>query len=111
MSHIRILLPLLAVCILLAGCGLASKLEGQWISDDGLQNLEFLTEGTIIIKVVGLPVTGKYSVIDSKHIKVAINGPVGVLAGEQIVKVNIRGKRLVLDLQNGTALTYTRVKR
>ena len=109
MKHFN-LIVMAAICSILVACGLPSKLSGVWTTADQLQTIEFFKDGTVVIKTVGIPVSGTYTVVDSKHIKVSVNGPVGALAGEQVVKVTIEGNRLALTLQNGLVLTYVKKK-
>lgn len=102
---------LCALMLIITSCGgLQSRLEGQWISDDQSQQVEFFKDGTAVFKNFGISVTAQYAVLDASHLKFQFSGPVGILVGTQVAKVTVQGDRLVLDFEAGISIAYTRMK-
>ena len=101
------LLPLLVV---ISCSGIKGRLVGQWTSDDQTQTVEFFRDGTVVFRTVGIPVTGRWHVMDERHVRFDLSGPVGALVGTQVAKVTVQEDRLVLEFEIGISNSYTRAK-
>ncbi|WP_379866271.1 hypothetical protein [Marinobacter sp. M5B] len=82
---------------------------GEWREIDGTEEVEFLSEGTVIFSDQGLTFSGDYEFIEKDRIKLRLGG-IAWLAGAIVAEVSISGNVLTLTANNEKPEKYRRVR-
>ena len=93
-----------------AGCmaNPEKQIIGKWKDSTGIVGYEFLEDGTVKFSVLGIPVTGTYT-MDKKAETVTLTGTILVKSVSQTYKYQIEESKLILtDVSSGNAATYMR---
>lgn len=109
------LLCVLALLLLAAlACGGAGNpgpenvLVGQWQRDDGKETIEFSTDGSVTIEVLGATMEGKYKLLDDATVQMDISVLDETVAG--VFRFSLAEDTLTLTSEDGISATYGRVK-
>ncbi len=85
------------------------QIIGEWKDSAGIVGYEFFEDGTVEFSVLGVPVSGSYT-MDKKEETITLTGTVIVKSITQTYKYQVEESKLTLtDVSSGNAATYTRV--
>ena len=104
-----------AASLLFASAAFAEKPEkeivGKWADPDGVENIEYKSDGTFIETMAGGDVVkGKYSFPDATHIKVEFEGAMAA-AGAVVSPITIKGDEMdVTGVDGESVMHYKREK-
>jgi hypothetical protein len=93
-----------------AGCTASPEKQilGKWKDSTGIVGYEFMEDGTVKFSVLGIPITGTYT-LDKKAETVTLTGTVLVKSITKIYKYQIEESTLILtDTSTNDAATYMR---
>ncbi len=108
-KNIYLILVTAFVLLSLSGCGGGDNIVGKWQSDTSEnETLEFFRDGTMTLTSYGVAVTRNYSFPDNDHVKVEMNGLLGVL-GSSVYEYLVKGNTLTLS-GGGLEMTYSKVR-
>ena len=96
---------LLLLCV---ACKPGAAILGKWQAEDG-SILEFFKEGTVTMAGGLIPVTGRYTIVNNKTLRLDLGGLWG-LAGPQMFEYRVSGKYLTLVDSFGNTSELTRAK-
>lgn len=107
-------LAVFMVCVVFvtsfAGCmaNPEKQIVGKWKDSTGIVGYEFFENGTVEFSVLGIPVSGSYT-MDKKEENITLTGTVLVKSITQTYKYQIEESKLTLtDISSGNVATYTR---
>lgn len=95
---------LCCLLLLVAACKVGPAIVGKWEGEDG-STMEFYKEGTVTMAGGLVPVTGGYTIVNNKTLRLDLGGLWG-LVGPQMFEYRVSGKRLT-----GFGRTISRVRR
>ena len=85
-----------------------SSIVGKWKGIDKHETMEFLEDGTFMVKDDDMSVGGRYNFVDKNRIKVELGG-LGALMGPVILEVEISGDELSVTEPGNQVAKYQRV--
>jgi len=110
-NKIRVLTIIFIIAIfllLISACSPKQNLVGKWQDQQSGETLEFFKDGTVSMTTLGMSLTGSYTVLDAKNLKINISGLFGI-GGAQIYEYSVSGNTLTLTF-SGIAEQFTKVK-
>ena len=100
---------IVTICLLLiSSCSPKQILVGKWQDQQSGATMEFFKDGTLSMTSYGMPITGSYTVLDAKNLKISMSGLLGI-GGAQIYEYSVSGNTLTLNI-SGVSEQFTRVK-
>lgn len=102
-----ILILILLFLLLSIGCLRQKSIVGKWQPTSGTETMEFFKDGTVATEGGPMALTGKYTILDEKRLKIEFGG-MGALAGPMMATYEISGDELTLTAQNGSVGKYRR---
>lgn len=114
MKKLSSVLAVILVCAVFvtafAGCAVMPEKQiiGKWKDSTGIVGYEFLEDGTVKFSVLGVPVSGTYT-MDKKAETVTLTGTIFVKSISETYKYQIEESKLTLtNVSSGDAATYIR---
>ena len=109
-TSLKVVLLSALVILLCAGCTKSpeKRIIGEWQESGESESIQFVDDGTIIIRNGAEAVVGQYVLLDEGKIQVELGGR-GAAAGTLIIGFRFEGDELELTGPGGKAADYTRI--
>lgn len=106
-QRIIVSLTLILAVLILVACSSKTDITGTWRDANG-NLLQFYKDGTVTSSSAVVSLNGVYTFPDNKHIKIEIQGLLG-LAGPQIYEYKFVNGKLILNDNLGNETEFTKV--